>query len=84
MLAFGGLEADGLLDDLLPSSQAHLTILTREINNLEQQATSRSQRRSASRGIGLQRMGTTEFLSCTQGAIDFNPSTYGALQRSDA
>ena len=29
ILAFGGLEADGCLGDLLPSSQANLTILTR-------------------------------------------------------
>ena len=34
MLASGGLEADGHLGDILPSSQANLTILTREINSL--------------------------------------------------
>ena len=33
MLPFGGWEADGHLCDLLPSSQANLTILTREINS---------------------------------------------------
>ena len=38
MLAFGGFETDGHLSDLLSSSQANLTILTREINNLQQQA----------------------------------------------
>ena len=33
-LAFGGLEVDGHLGNLLPSSQANLTIFTREINSL--------------------------------------------------
>ena len=33
-LAIGGSEADGHLGTLLPSSQANLTILTREINSL--------------------------------------------------
>ena len=36
MLAFGGSEADGCLSDLLLSSLATLTRLTREINNLQQ------------------------------------------------
>ena len=35
-LAFGVLEADGCLGDLLPSSQANLAILRREINSLQQ------------------------------------------------
>ena len=34
MLAYEGSEADGCLSNLLPSSQANLTILTREINSL--------------------------------------------------
>ena len=34
MLAFGGSETDGCLGNLLPSSQANFTILTREINSL--------------------------------------------------
>ena len=41
ILAFGGSEVDGCLSDLLPSSQANLTILTREINNLQQQVEAR-------------------------------------------
>ena len=40
-------------------------------------------RKSAGGGIGPHRMGTTESLSYTQGATDFNLSTHGALQRSD-
>ena len=36
MLAFGGSEVDGHLSDLLASSQANLTILTREIHSLQQ------------------------------------------------
>ena len=36
MLAFGGSEADGHLGNILPSSQANITILTREINSLQQ------------------------------------------------
>ena len=32
--AFGGSEADDHLSDLLPSSQANLTTLTREVNSL--------------------------------------------------
>ena len=28
-------------------------------------------------------MGATEYLSCTQGTTDFNPSTFTALWRSD-
>ena len=35
-LAIGGSEADSYLSDLLPSSQANLTIFTREINSLWQ------------------------------------------------
>ena len=34
MLAFGGLEADGHLGDLLPSSQANLSVFIREIYSL--------------------------------------------------
>ena len=41
MFAFGGSLADGCLGDLLHSSQANLTILTREINNLWQQVEAR-------------------------------------------
>ena len=36
MLAFGGSEVDGHLSDLLPNSQVNLTIITREINSLQQ------------------------------------------------
>ena len=36
MIALGGLGADGHLTDFLHSSQANLTILTREINSLQQ------------------------------------------------
>ena len=35
-IAFGGLEADGHINDLLPSHQAKLTTLTKEIHNLHQ------------------------------------------------
>ena len=35
-IALGGSEADGHLSDLLHSSQANLTVLTREINSLQQ------------------------------------------------
>ena len=35
-IAFGGSEAGGHLGDLLHSSQANLTVLTREINSLQQ------------------------------------------------
>ena len=44
---------------------------------------SRGQRWSASGGIGLHRMGTTESLSPAQGTTNFNPSAYIALWRSD-
>ena len=36
MIPFGGSEVDGCLSNLLHSSQANLTILTREIHNLWQ------------------------------------------------
>ena len=36
-LLFGGSEADGYLSDLLPNGQANLSMLTREINSLQQQ-----------------------------------------------
>ena len=35
-LAFGGSEVDGHFGNLLPNSQANLTILTREINRFQQ------------------------------------------------
>ena len=35
-VAFGGLEADGCLSNLLPNGQADLNILTREVNKLQQ------------------------------------------------
>ena len=35
-VALGGLEAEGNPDELLPSNQAKLTALTREINELHQ------------------------------------------------
>ena len=35
-IAFGGLEAGGHLSDPLHSSQANLTVLTRESNSLQQ------------------------------------------------
>ena len=41
------------------------------------------QRRSASGVIGPHRTGTTESLSHTQGATDFNPSTFRAFWKSD-
>ena len=34
IIAFGGLEADGCLSDLLPNSQADLKVLAREIHSL--------------------------------------------------
>ena len=36
IVALGGLEAEGNTDELLPSNQAKLTALTREINDLHQ------------------------------------------------
>ena len=36
MLAFGGSEVDSHLSNLLPSSQANLTVFTRKINSLHQ------------------------------------------------
>ena len=35
-IAFGGLEADGHINNLLPSNQATLTVLTNEIHNIHQ------------------------------------------------
>ena len=58
MFAFRGSEVDGHLSDLLPSSQAKLTIHTREIMTM-----SGGWRRTAIRGIGLQRTGTTKSFS---------------------
>ena len=40
-IAFGGLEADGHLSDLLHSSQTNLTVITREINSLQQRVEAR-------------------------------------------
>ena len=44
---------------------------------------SRGQRKSASRGIRLHKMGITESFFHAQSTTDFNPSTYRAFQRSD-
>ena len=57
MIAFGGSEVDGCLGNLLPNSQANLSIRL--------MTASRSQRRSASGGIGLPRTGPTECLLCS-------------------
>ena len=79
-LAFGGSEADGHLGGLLPSSLASLTVLTREINSLQQQV-------EAIEVQPVEGLDHIEWelrnLSLTQGATGFNPSTYKAFWRSD-
>ena len=79
-LAFGGLEADGCLSHLLPSSQANFTILTKEINSLWQQV----EAGEAQPVDGLDHTEwETECLSHAQSTTDFNPSTYRTFWRSN-
>ena len=75
-------EVNGHIGNLLPRSQANLTVLTKRNNQLT--IMSRSWRRSTSGGIWPHRTGITESFSHTQGMIDLNSSTYRSLQISNA
>ena len=70
-LAFGGSEADGCLSDLLASSQANLTIITREKHGLWHRW--KPEKVSQWRDW-THRTGTTESLSCAQDMTHFNPA----------
>ena len=55
-IALGGPEVEGQPNEFIPSNQAKLTALMREINNL---CLSRGRRRPSSRNFGLHRTGAT-------------------------
>ena len=82
MIALRGLEADGHLSDPPHNSQLDLHILARET---QLTAIYRSQRRSTSGSIGPHRppsTGTTDTLSYSWHATNFNPNTNRAISRS--